>query len=79
MSPPVLRFVPPLELVLPLKKCPFFKKLLFFFCDTQRNTTPCNKKQDIITKRYMIWSKFALLNKFAPQWTFLKKGPAPIS
>ena len=41
-APPVLGFAPPLELVLPLKKCPFFKRLLFFYWETQRNTTRYN-------------------------------------
>ena len=41
-APPVLRFAPPLELVLPLKKCPFFKRLLFFYWETQSNATCYN-------------------------------------
>ena len=41
--PPSPQICPPLlELVLPLKKCPFFKRLLFFYWETQRNATYYN-------------------------------------
>ena len=43
-APPVFRFAPPLELVLPLKKCPFYKKAIIFLLGdrTQRDALQHN-------------------------------------
>merc|ERR1711951_245441 len=42
--------LPPLKLILPLKKCPFFKRLLFFYWETQRNTTRYNTTLHVLVK-----------------------------
>ena len=66
--PPQSSDSPLVDFVLPLKKCPFFKKLLFFYWETQQKATRENE-----TLRDLV--NFALLARFCPpSGHFLKEA-----